>query len=66
LKRFGTTTASSRTAVYPNHAGDPPISLVTGAMAGQMKYYQAYYRDDAAWCSTATFNSTSAYAIAWQ
>jgi Tol biopolymer transport system component len=66
LKRFGTTSASARTASYPDDAGDPPISVFTGASAGQTKYYQVYYRSPVAWCNAATFNITNGYVIAWQ
>jgi hypothetical protein len=66
LKRFGTTIASSRMASYPDDVGDPPISVFTGASAGQTKYYQVYYRSPAAWCNAATFNITNGYVIAWQ
>jgi hypothetical protein len=55
-----------RTAAYPNDAGDAPISVFTGASAGQTKYYQAFYRNAADWCNAATFNITSGYIIVWQ
>jgi hypothetical protein len=66
LKRFGQTIAVSRTASYPNDALDPSISDFTGAAAGQTKFYQAFYRNAAAWCGAATFNISSGVIILWQ
>lgn len=53
------------TLVYPAF-GDAPIS-VAGLIqpGGGTRYYQGWFRDSAAFCTTATFNLTSAVAVVW-
>lgn len=52
-------------ATYPQ-AGDLPVS-VRGMvpLTGAIRYYQGYYRNNAAFCSGATFNFTNALRITW-
>lgn len=65
IVRLGTKTASSGSASYPQ-AGDASISVRGGALPGQSLYYQAYYRNAAAfYCTPATFNYTNGVAALW-
>lgn len=50
---------------YPG-AGDPSISVKGQVIAGGVtRYYQAWYRDAAAFCTPSGFNLTNAIRIAW-
>lgn len=59
--RFNTGGASS----YPG-PGDPSISVLGGVAAPGDRYYQAYYRDAANFCTSATFNVANGFAVRWQ
>jgi hypothetical protein len=63
--RLGTKTASSGAASYPA-VGDASIS-VRGLLppTGGLRYYQAWYRNPAAFCTASTFNLTNGLQIAW-
>jgi hypothetical protein len=63
--RLKTKTASGGSASYPG-VGDPSIS-VRGLVppAGGLRYYQAWYRNAAAFCTSATFNLTNAVTVTW-
>lgn len=65
LIRLGTKAASGGLAVYPG-PGDPALH-VRGAIpaAGATRYYQAWYRNAASFCTPATFNFTSAVRVFW-
>jgi hypothetical protein len=57
--------ASGGSASYPQ-AGDPSISNFTNIpVAGATRYYQAWYRDPAAFCTSATFNLTNSLKVTW-
>jgi Tol biopolymer transport system component len=47
-------------------AGDPPIS-VAGQVPpnGGLRYYQAYYRNAAGFCTSSTFNLTNGLSLTW-
>jgi hypothetical protein len=63
--RLGTKTAVSGVASYPA-VGDASIS-VRGLLppTGGVRYYQAWYRNPAAFCTASTFNLTNGLEIAW-
>jgi hypothetical protein len=63
LRRLGTRTASGGVATYPP-AGSS-VSVAGGATAGTTLRYQAWYRNAAAFCTSATFNLTNGLSIAW-
>ena len=66
LVRLGTGNASSGIASHPR-AGDPAISVRGGiAQAGQVRHYQAWYRNAAAFCTASTFNLTNGLSATWQ
>ena len=45
--------------------GDPSIAAVGSATAGATLHYQAWYRDPAAFCTTATFDLTNGLEVTW-
>ena len=45
--------------------GGTPISVLGGVSAGDVRHYQAWYRDAAAYCTAATFNLTNGVAVTW-
>ena len=49
---------------YPE-AGDTSISLQGGIIGPALGCYQIYYRDAAAFCTSATFNLSNGYALLW-
>jgi hypothetical protein len=63
--RLGTKTASSGVASYPTGV-DLDVSI-KGALpaVGATRYYQNWYRNAAAFCTTATFNLTNGLRITW-
>jgi hypothetical protein len=65
LARLGTTSVLTGTQTWPL-VGAPPLS-VTGVvpLTGGNRYYQAFFRDSATFCTTANFNLTSAESVAW-
>lgn len=63
--RIGTRPASAGTATYPG-PGDASVSM-RGAIPlnGATRSYQAWYRNSAAFCTSATFNLTNGVRIVW-
>jgi hypothetical protein len=63
--RLGSVTASSGNAVYPQ-SGDPRIS-VRGLIpaGGGQRFYQAWYRNAASFCTASTFNLSNGIAVHW-
>lgn len=64
IARLGVKAIAGGTAQYPG-AGDGDLSIAGGVGAAGVRYYQAWYRDGAAFCSNATFNFTHGVSIAW-
>jgi hypothetical protein len=64
--RLGSRQASGGTASLGLGAGDAPLS-VTGSITtpGTTRVYQVWYRNSAAFCSSATFNFTNGYEVRW-
>jgi hypothetical protein len=46
-------------------AGDAPISVSANLAGEGVRYYQAWYRNQAAFCTSATFNLTNALRVTW-
>lgn len=63
--RLATKSASGGSAVYPA-SGDVPLHT-RGAIpaGGATRYYQAWYRNAASFCTASTFNFTSALQVRW-
>ncbi len=65
--RLGSRTNSGGASGYGAQLGDVPISI-RGAIpsGGGTFYYQAWYRNAAAFCTASTFNLTNAMAATWR
>ncbi len=64
LVRLATKAASGGSVSYPL-AGDPPISVRGSVPGNTTRYYQAWYRNPAAFCTSATFNLSQGVAVQW-
>jgi hypothetical protein len=65
LIRMGVALSQNGTSRFPP-PGDPPISIqgqISGV--GATRYYQAWHRDPAAFCTSATYNFTNGLRIVW-
>jgi hypothetical protein len=62
--RLGTKTNAAGTSSYPS-AGDTPISVKGANAAGNVRDYQCWYRNAAAFCTPSTFNLTNGTEITW-
>jgi hypothetical protein len=65
IVRLGTVGAVNGTASYPG-PNDPALHL-TGSIpgAGGVRTYQAWYRNAAAYCTSATFNLSNGLEVSW-
>jgi hypothetical protein len=64
--RLATRTASGGLAYYPLVGTDVPISVKGSVPAtGAVRYYQAWYRNSAAFCTVSTFNLTNGLRVQW-
>jgi hypothetical protein len=45
--------------------GTQPIAVRGGVVPGDVRFYQAWYRDAASFCTSATFNLTNGVRVAW-
>jgi glucose/arabinose dehydrogenase len=66
VRRLATRMSAAGACAIGAPVGDAPVST-TGALtsAGGVRYYQAWYRNSAAFCTSATFNLTNALRITW-
>ena len=65
IVRLATKANSGGSSQFPA-AGDPTLSAQGGAMAGDTRTYQVWYRNaDPAFCTPSTFNLTNGYEIVW-
>ena len=64
IRRLGLRTNASGWSQYPSQ-GSPKVSVQGGALAGQTLYYQVWFRDTGAYCTSALTNLTNALAITW-
>jgi hypothetical protein len=62
--RLGARTNSAGASQLPG-AGDPALHVAGGVPAGTTRYYQAWYRNAAAFCTSATANWSNAVAVTW-
>jgi hypothetical protein len=62
--RLGTKSNVGGASQYPV-AGDQSISVRGGALAGNTRYYQVWYRNAAVFCNAETFNLTNGYRLVW-
>ncbi len=62
--RLGTRTNSAGASQFPS-AGDPAISAQTGNVAGDVRTYQCWYRNAAAFCNAERFNLSNGLQATW-
>lgn len=62
--RLGTKVSSASLATYPE-AGDATVSVRGAVPAGGVRFYQAWYRNAASFCTSDTFNLTNGVATTW-
>ncbi len=65
ITRLGTTNNVFGASAYPE-PGDPLISVRGGNAAGDVRTYQAWYRNAASFCQPETFNLTPGVQTTWQ
>ena len=63
--RLGTKTNVAGASSYPV-AGDQTISVRAALLAGDVRNYQVWYRNAAAFCTASTFNLTNGLNVVWQ
>jgi Tol biopolymer transport system component len=64
ITRLGTKVNASGASQYPT-GGDSSISVRGGNAAGNLRTYQCWYRNSAAFCTTSNFNLTNGVQITW-
>ncbi|MBI5363186.1 MAG: choice-of-anchor B family protein, partial [Planctomycetes bacterium] len=62
--RLGTKHNAGGASQIPD-GGDPALHVVGGTSAGVTRYYQAWYRNAATYCTSATYNWSNAVAVGW-
>jgi hypothetical protein len=62
--RLGTKTNSGGASQYPG-VSDPDISVTAGLVAGDIRYYQVWYRSAEVFCTPATWNFTNGIRATW-
>lgn len=67
IVRLGVRFCSGGQASYGIAAGDPPISVTGLVPAGttSLRYYQGWYRDVGAFCTSDLYNLTSGLSVTW-
>jgi hypothetical protein len=64
IVRLGTKSNVIGASVYPD-TGDVPIAIRGLVPAGATRHYQAWYRNAAGFCTSATFNLTNGASVSW-
>jgi hypothetical protein len=64
IRRLAPRVNSAGSSIYPA-SGDAPISVKGNDAAGDVRYYQCWYRNAAPFCSPATFNLTNGLMVTW-
>jgi len=64
IVRLGTKTNIAGGSSYPT-GGDSSVSVRGGVAAGDVRNYQVWYRNAAAFCTASTFNLTNGVQIPW-
>ncbi|MEQ1633536.1 MAG: hypothetical protein ABL997_14255 [Planctomycetota bacterium] len=64
IARLGTKSNLAGTSSYPE-VGDVPIAIRGSVQAGETRYYQVWYRNATAFCTSTTFNLTNGVSVSW-
>ncbi|MDZ4772767.1 MAG: endonuclease [Planctomycetota bacterium] len=65
IVRLGVVLNAAGASSFPS-IGQPLVSIQGIVAAGNVRHYQGWYRDSAAFCSVSTFNLTNGYRIVWK
>ncbi len=65
ITRLGIVFPTGTTSAYPGGLNPNPIHVGGMTSAGDVRHYQAWYRDAAAFCTAATFNLTQGLSLTW-
>ncbi len=63
--RFPLTQVSTGAATYPSLGQTAISDFLQSLQAGDVRYYQAWYRDSASFCTASTFNLSNALKVTW-
>jgi glucose/arabinose dehydrogenase len=63
--RMGLRASTNGACSYGGPAGDAPISGATALTGEGVRYYQAWYRNQAVFCTSAAYNLTNALRVTW-
>ncbi|MBL8860527.1 MAG: endonuclease [Planctomycetes bacterium] len=63
--RLATKTNAGGASQFPD-PGDPSVAVRGGCNAGDVRFYQVWYRNAAAFCTSATFNLSNGYRVVWR
>jgi hypothetical protein len=64
IVRLGTKSNVGGASTYPT-GGDPSVSVRGLVTAGNVRNYQVWYRNAAAFCTSSTFNLTNGVSVLW-
>lgn len=65
ITRMGVVFPSGSSASYPGGLTPSPIHLAGATAAGDIRHYQAWYRDSAPFCAVQTYNLSNGLSIWW-
>lgn len=65
IVRLGVVFPTGTTASYPGGLTPLPIHTAGGTSAGDVRHYQAWYRDAATFCTSFTYNLTQGLTLTW-
>jgi hypothetical protein len=65
VARIAVATNVANASLYPG-PGQPPVSVRGGVTSPGSRVYQAWFRDPAAFCTSATFGLTNGVRVVWQ
>jgi hypothetical protein len=66
ILRLGVVFPAAASASYPGGLTPNPIHIAGSTVAGDVRHYQCWYRDAAAFCTSATSNVTQGLTITWE
>ena len=65
IVRLGVVFPSGNEASFPGGLTPSPIHVAGAVAAGDVRHYQCWYRDAAAFCASATYNLTPGLTLTW-
>jgi Tol biopolymer transport system component len=65
IVRLGVVFPAGGAASFPGGLTPAPIHQIGATASGDVRHYQCWYRDAAAFCASATFNLTNGVSVVW-